>query len=89
MSCYSREFKGREGKRQDALETWGFFNYLDLSYDLKEQTISGDIANVRLEWLIRISKKAGGQPENRRTLLDVTLKREDGRWKIKEIKPVS
>lgn len=89
MSCYSRDFNDREGKRRDALETWGFFNYLDLSYDLKDQKISGDSAAVRLEWLIRISKKAGGQRKDKRTLLDVTLKREEGYWKIKEIKTVS
>ena len=89
MSCYSRDFNDREGKRLDALETWGFFNYHDLSYDLKEQTISGDTANVRLEWLIRISKKVGGQREDKRTLQDVTLKKEDGSWKIREIKTAS
>jgi len=89
MSCYSRDFNDREGKRLDALETWGFYNYHDLSYDLKKQTISGDTADVRLEWMIRISKKVGGQREDRRTLLDVTLKREDGHWKIKEIKTAS
>jgi len=89
MSCYSRDFTDREIKRLDTLETWGFYNYHDLSYDLKKQTITGDTANVRLEWLIQISKKTGGQPEDRRTLMDVTLKREDGHWKIKEIKPVS
>jgi ketosteroid isomerase-like protein len=89
MSCYSRDFTDREGKRVDALETWGFFNYLDLSYDLKKQTISGDTAQVRLEWLIRIVKKTGGKQEERRSLLDATLKKEDGRWKIKEIKTIS
>ena len=89
MSCYSRDFNDREGKRLDALETWGFFNYHDLSYDLKEQTISGDTANIRLEWLIRISKKVGGQREDKRTLQDVTLKKEDGSWKIREIKTAS
>jgi ketosteroid isomerase-like protein/ribosomal protein L40E len=89
MSCYSRDFSDREGKRLDALETWGFFNYVDLSYDLKKQTISGDSAHVRLEWLIQIVKKTGGKQEDRRTLLDATLKKEDGRWKIIEIKTVS
>jgi ketosteroid isomerase-like protein len=89
MSCYSRDFNDREGKRIDALETWGIFNYLDLSYDLKKQTISGNTAHVRLEWLIRIAKKTGGKQEERRTLLDATLKKEDGRWKIKEIKAIS
>jgi ketosteroid isomerase-like protein len=89
MSCYSRDFNDREGKRLDALETWGFYNYHDLSYDLKKQTISGNTANVRLEWLIRISKKVGGQREDKRSLLDVTLKKEDGSWKIKESKTAS
>jgi ketosteroid isomerase-like protein/ribosomal protein L40E len=89
MSCYSRDFNDREGKRLDALETWGLYNYHDLSYDLKEQTISGDTANVRLEWMIRVSQKVGGKREDKRTLQDVTLKREDGSWKIKEIKTSS
>jgi hypothetical protein len=89
MSCYSRDFTDREIKRLNTLETWGFYDYHALSYDLKKQTIAGDTANVRLEWLIQISKKAGGQPEDKRTLMDVTLKREDGHWKIKEIKPAS
>jgi ketosteroid isomerase-like protein len=89
MSCYSRDFNDLQGKRLDALETWGFYNYHELSYDVKEQTISGDTANVKLEWMIRVSKKVGGQREDKRTLLDVTLKREDGFWKIKETKTVS
>jgi ketosteroid isomerase-like protein len=89
MSCYSQDFNDREGKRLDALETWGFYNYLDLSYDLKEQTISGDTANVKLEWMIQVSKKVGGKREDKRTLQDVTLKREDGSWKIREIKTAS
>jgi ketosteroid isomerase-like protein len=42
-----------------------------------------------LEWLIRASPKAGGPLQDIRTFLDVTLKKEDDRWKIKEIKPVS
>jgi ketosteroid isomerase-like protein/uncharacterized protein YqgQ len=89
MSCYSRDFSDREGKRLDALETWGFFDYHDLSYHLKTQVISGDTANVRLEWLIRISKKAGGKVEDKKTLMEVTIKKENGGWKIKEIKPLS
>ena len=89
MSCYSRDFSDREGKRLDALETWGFFDYHDLSYHLKTQVISGDTANVRLEWLIRISKKAGGKVEDKKSLMEVTIKKEDGGWKIKEIKPLS
>jgi Double zinc ribbon len=89
MSCFSRHFNGMQGKRLDTLKTWENFNYLDLSYDLKRQKISGDTADVRLEWLVRTSQKAGGPLQDGRTVLDVTLRREDGRWKIKEIKPVS
>jgi hypothetical protein len=89
MSCFSRDFNGTEGKRKDTLKMWETFNYHDLSYDLKNQTISGDTADVRLEWLVKTSEKANGKPHDGKTVLDVTLKREDGQWKIKEIKPVS
>ena len=89
MSCFSRDFNGTEGKRKDTLKMWETFNYHDLSYDLKKQTISGDTADVRLEWLVRTSEKVSGKPHDGKTVLDVTLKREDGQWKIKEIRPVS
>ncbi len=89
MSCFSRDFNGTEGKRKDTLKMWEHFNYRDLSYELKKQTISGDTADVRLEWLVRTSEKAGGKLHDGRTVLDVTLKREEDHWKIKEIKPVS
>ncbi len=89
MSCFSRDFKGAEGKRRDTLKMWETFNYHDLSYDLKRQTISGDMADVRLEWVVKTSERMGGKPHNGKTVLDVTLKREDGRWKIKGIKPVA
>jgi DNA-directed RNA polymerase subunit M/transcription elongation factor TFIIS/ketosteroid isomerase-like protein len=89
MSCFSRDFNGMEGKRQDTLKMWENFSYQDLSYDLKKQTISGDTANVRLEWLVRTSKKEGGKLNDGRSVLDVTLKREEGHWKIKEIHPIS
>jgi hypothetical protein len=88
MSCFSRDFNEIERKRLNALKMWEDFNYLRLSYDLKKQRISGDKANVTLEWIIRASPKAGGPLQDTRTLLDVTLKKEEGRWKIKEIKPV-
>ena len=89
MSCFSCDFNGTEGKRLDTLKVWENYNYLDLSYDLKKQMITGDTANVRLEWLVRTSQKKGGQRKDGRTVLDVTLKREDTRWKIIDIKPVS
>jgi ketosteroid isomerase-like protein len=89
MSCYSRDFEDKEGKRIAILETWENFNYLDLSYHLKKQTITGDTANVRVEWLIRASPKAGGQPQDTRSLLNVMLSREEGDWKIKAIQSAS
>ncbi len=88
MSCFSRDFNGIEGKRRDTLRMWENYNYLNLSYNLKKQTVSPDTASVTLEWLVRTSPRTGGQPQDGRTVLDVTLKREDGTWKIKEIKPV-
>ena len=89
MTCFSRDFSSREKKRLEALKTWDHFNYLHLSYDLKKQIISGDTAIVRLEWLIRASEKVGGKPQENRILLDATLTKENGSWKIQEIKPAS
>jgi hypothetical protein len=56
---------------------------------LKKQKIVGDAADVRLEWVVKTSERVGGKPHYGRTVLDVSLKREGGAWKIKEIKPVS
>jgi hypothetical protein len=89
MSCFSRDFNGTEGKRRDTLKMWENYSYLDLSYDLKRQTVTGDSADVRLEWLAKTSQKSSGKTQDGKTVLDVTLKREDGHWKIAEIKPVS
>jgi ketosteroid isomerase-like protein len=89
MSCYSLDFKDRKSKRFDILETWKNIPYLDLAYDLKEQTVYGDTASVRVEWLMKISQKGGQNPEVNRILLEVTLKREEALWKIQEIKPIS
>ncbi len=89
MSCFSRDFEGAERKRQDTLKMWDNYSYLDLSYDLKGQTLTDDSADVRLEWLAKTSQKSNGKIQDGRTVLDVTLKREDGHWKIVKIKPVS
>jgi hypothetical protein len=89
MSCFSRDFSGTERKRKDTLKMWEMFNYHDLSYAFKKQTIAGDAADVRLEWTVKTSERVGGKPNNSRSVLDVTLKRENGAWKIKQIKPVS
>jgi hypothetical protein len=86
MSCYSRDFEDKEGKRLAVLETWESFNYLDLSYHLKKQTITEDTADVRVEWRTRISPKVNGQSQDTRTVLNVMLTKEDGNWKIKAIK---
>jgi hypothetical protein len=89
MSCYTADFKDREGKKRTTLESWANFNYLELSYDLKKHSISSNSANARVEWLMQISPKTGGRPEKNKTLLDVTFEKEDGSWKVKEIKPVN
>jgi ketosteroid isomerase-like protein len=89
MSCYSADFKDRNGKRLETLETWNNFDYLDLSYELKELTVTTQTARVRVEWRINISPKNEGTPQKTTSLLEVTLKKEDGHWKIGEIKPAS
>jgi hypothetical protein len=87
MSCYSLEFKDRRRKRLDALENWKHFHYVDLTYHLMEQTITGDTANARVEWLMKISKEGTGKPEDIRTVLDIVLEKEGEDWKIKDINP--
>lgn len=86
ISCYATDFKDREGKKKATLTYWKKFDYLDLSYDLKNPSISGDTAKARVEWLIKISPTSVRQPQESKTLLDVTLKKEEGGWKIKEVK---
>ena len=89
MSCYASDFDGRNEKRLAALETWNHFDYLDLSYDLQKSTVTAQTAQVRVKWWINISPKQGGSSEKTTSVLDVSLKKEAGRWKIKEVKPVS
>lgn len=89
MSCYSTIFKNREEKMRTTLETWENFNYLNLSYNVKRHSISGNTAEARVEWLMRFFPQTGDQPQEIKTVLDVTFEKEDGAWKIKEIKTVS
>lgn len=86
MSCYAADFKDREGKKNAQLAFWKRFDYADLSYDLKNALISGDTAKAKVEWLIKTSSKAGGRSQENRSVLDVQFEKEDGGWKIKEVK---
>jgi ketosteroid isomerase-like protein len=86
ISCYATDFKDREGKKKTTLAYWKRFDYVDLSYDLKDASISGDTAKAKVEWLIKTSSKAGDRPQENKSILDVLFKREDGEWKIKEVK---
>jgi hypothetical protein len=89
MSCYALDFNDREGKKITTLENWDKVDYLDLTYNLQSQSISGDTANARVEWSIRCSSRSSGQTQESKTVLDVKLKKENGAWKIQETIPVS
>jgi len=89
LSCYSMAFKDREGKKKETIKNFENFNYINLSYNMKKHSISGDTAVVRIEWLIQFSPKAGGQTQKSKILLDVNLNKESGGWKIKNIKTIS
>jgi ketosteroid isomerase-like protein len=86
ISCYAADFKDREGKKRATLSYWTKFDYVDLSYDLKNSSISGDTAKVKVEWVITTSSKTGKQPQKSKAILNVTLKKEEGGWKIEEVK---
>jgi ketosteroid isomerase-like protein len=88
ISCYATDFKDREGKKKTTLAYWKRFDYVDLSYDLKDASISGDTAKAKVEWLIKTSSKAGARPQENKSILDVQFKKEEGEWKIKEVKTV-
>jgi uncharacterized protein YbaR (Trm112 family)/ketosteroid isomerase-like protein len=86
ISCYASNFKDREGKKKAALAFWTKFDYLDLSYDLKNSSILGDTAKVKVEWVIKISSTTSRQHQKSKANLDVKLKKEEGGWKIEEVK---
>jgi hypothetical protein len=87
VSCYASDFQNMEERRRATLAYWEKFNYLDLSYSLKDLALSGETAKARVEWLIKTSSKNGGQAQQNKSILEVSFKKEDGRWKIKETKP--
>jgi hypothetical protein len=87
LHCYASDFRNREEKRKATLANWKMFNYHDLSYDLKKTSISDNTAKARVEWVIKTSSKEGGRRQENKSILDVTFKKEEGRWKIEEVKP--
>ena len=89
MSCYALDFKDREEKKRSTVENWKNFNYMDLSYTVKNQTVSGDTASIEVEWLINISQDKDSQSRENRTVIDASLKKEDGSWRIKETRTES
>jgi len=88
LSCYATDFKDRDGKKKATLSFWKRFDYMELSYVLKRTSITGDTARIKIEWVIKISATGGRQPQESKNLLDATLKKEEGSWKIQEVKEV-
>jgi len=88
VSCYASDFQNMEERRRATIAYWEKFNYLDLSYNLKDISLSGETAKARVEWLIKTSSKNGGPAQQNKSILEVSFKKEDGKWKIKEAKPV-
>lgn len=86
ISCYASDFRDLDGRRRATLAYWEKFNYVDLSYNLKDPSVSAETAKARVEWVIKTSSKAGGRPQENKSVLDVTFKKEEGGWKIKEVK---
>ena len=89
MSCYAPDFKDREERRSETLEYWSKYNYLDLIYSLKIDSMSIHSAQATVEWRIRFIPKTGGQLEEGRSILDVTFEKDKNDWKIKEVNPKS
>jgi len=88
MSSYASDYKDLEERRRTALQSWSKYNYLDLDYVLKVESVSIDSAKARVEWRIRSIPVTGGQPEEGKSLLNVIFQKEKNEWKIKEVTPV-
>jgi len=86
MSCYALDCKDREEKRLSTLENWKTFDYLDLSYSVRNQTVSGNSANIQVEWSIKACQDKDGPPRQNRVVIDASLKKEGDGWRIKETK---
>lgn len=86
LLCYAKDFRDREGKKRATLESWENFNFLDLTFELIAPSLSGNTARAKVEWWARFSPKGGGHPQESKTTLEVLFKKEDGDWKIGEIK---
>jgi hypothetical protein len=88
MSCYTSDYKELEERRRTALQSWSRYNYLDLDYVLKVESVSIDAAKARVEWQIRSIPVKGGQLEEGKSVLNVIFQKEKNEWKIKEVTPV-
>jgi hypothetical protein len=88
MSCYASDYKDPEERRRTALQSWSKYNYLDLDYVLKVESISIDSAKARVEWRIRSIPVTGGQSEEGKSVLNAIFQKEKNEWKIKEVTPV-
>jgi len=87
MSCYASDYEGLEERRRTALQSWEKYNYLDLDYVLKVESVSVDVAKARVEWQIRSIPIAGGKLEEGKSALNVVFQKEKNKWKIKEVAP--
>jgi hypothetical protein len=88
MSCYVSDYEGLEERRRIALQSWEKYNYLDLDYVLKVESVSINAAKARVEWQIRSIPIAGGQLEEGKSALNVIFEKEKDKWKIKEVTPI-
>jgi zinc-ribbon domain len=87
MSCYASDYEGLEERRRTALQSWEKYNYLDLDYVLKVDSVSINTAKARVEWKIRSIPIKGGQLEEGKSTLNVMFQKEKNKWKIKEVTP--
>jgi RNA polymerase subunit RPABC4/transcription elongation factor Spt4 len=88
MSCYASDYKDPEERRRTALQSWSNYNYLDLDYALKVESVSTNDVKARVEWRIRSIPMTGGQIEEGKSALSVIFQKEKNEWKIKEVTPI-
>lgn len=82
MSCYSPAFHECEKKRDNTLNMWSNYDFLELDYRIEEKEIGDDQAAIILVWEVKCRSQ---KTNNVQELFDrqrVSFIKEDGNWRI-------
>ncbi|PLX82161.1 MAG: hypothetical protein C0616_02745 [Desulfuromonas sp.] len=82
MSCYSADFPNREQKRSQTLALWDKHRFINLSFDMSDMRMGGDLLHSVITWDIELQELPDGEPRQISTTNNVTLEKDRNRWRI-------